>query len=393
MAPAPLKKQDEGSSSYYSETPPEAEPGRKNEPAEKSKEVERVASESGEEEADYGDGSEQAVPEEEMKESQLSKAEPEVKKMPKHPDKEAKKPAKERGSGHGPSPDSRQSSRGHSTSWEAVPPPAPRERPVPDSKDGPWGPYGKIGAFYISKLTAVPRKSWDKDERVSCPVCWAVKPRNTLWLHLSDSAICRAWQEKYLGLSDGSKKVFCRYCQKRFFREADKDQHEFRCSAQPVPEPPGLPRTRAVKAKETRRGDSREKRARRDESRGRTRRSPRGGHRDGDSSGGSKAVARLRSRERSRHRSNRSHRSPSPAPRPPKAPSSGQDEATEAGRADSPNNAVRPEAMLVQAVKQEPAETASPEPSSASGTGAQASAQDRKISAFERLLALGEKIL
>ena len=45
------------------------------------------------------------------------------------------------------------------------------------------------------------------------------------------------------------------------------------------------------------------------------------------------------------------------------------------------------------AVKEEPAEILEAKPASVSETGAQASAQDRKLTAYERLLALGEKIL
>ena len=45
------------------------------------------------------------------------------------------------------------------------------------------------------------------------------------------------------------------------------------------------------------------------------------------------------------------------------------------------------------AVKEEPAENLEAKPPSVSETGAQASAQDRKLIAYERLLALGEKIL
>ena len=43
------------------------------------------------------------------------------------------------------------------------------------------------------------------------------------------------------------------------------------------------------------------------------------------------------------------------------------------------------------AVKEEPAETRAAEPASVSGTGAQASAQDRRLSAYEKLLALGRR--
>ena len=44
------------------------------------------------------------------------------------------------------------------------------------------------------------------------------------------------------------------------------------------------------------------------------------------------------------------------------------------------------------AVKEEPAETLVAKPASVSETGAQASAQDRRLSAYERLLALGRSL-
>ena len=80
---------------------------------------------------------------------------------------------------------------------------------------------------------------------MSCPVCWAVKPRNTLWLHLTNSASCESWQLKYLGLGDGTKKAICKHCGKSFYREADMKQHEKHCTAQPVPEPKTGPKRRS----------------------------------------------------------------------------------------------------------------------------------------------------
>ena len=158
----------------------------------------------------------------------------------------------------------------------------------PMEKNGVWGPFGKVKAFRISELPAHVENekgagSGGKDERVSCPVCWAVKPRNTLWLHLSNSASCGSWQEKLLGLSDGTKQEKCRFCSKAFYRESDRLQHERNCTAQPVAEPASPPRRKVEKESTSKhkalRMDSRERMMEKDrgryESRGRSRRNRR----------------------------------------------------------------------------------------------------------------------
>ena len=229
--------------------------------------------------------------------------------------------------------------------------------------------------------------SGGKDERVSCPVCWAVKPRNTLWLHLTNSASCGNWQEKLLGLSDGTKHEKCKFCGKAFYRESDRLQHQRTCTAQPVAEPASPPRRKVEKESTSKhkalRMDSRERMENKDrgryESRGRSRRNRR--------ASSAPEPVRLRSRERSRHQSKRRARSPrSPSPTPgAKGSGPGFDESLPGLH---PKAAMPERAPAPTAVKEEPAET---EPASGSGTGAQASA--RKLSAYERLLALGEKIL
>ena len=392
MAPAPKKKVEEPSSEYYSETPPEAgweEAAAAAEPAK-----ERPA----EPEADYGGGTDEepsvVFQPKEAKEAKAKGpepkqrlAEPEVKKKPKAPE-EADRRKRER------SPKSGQSSN---RSWEKVPSSGWAGRPGhPMEKNGLWGPFGQVKPFRISELPAFPDKgagsggSGGKDERVSCPVCWSVKPRNTLWLHLSNSASCGSWQEKLLGLSDGTKQEKCRFCSKAFYRESDRLQHERNCTAQPVAEPASPPRRKVEKEstskREALRMDSRERMMEKDrgryESRGRSRRNRR--------ASSAPEPVRLRSRERSRHQSKRRARSPrSPSPTPgAKGSGSGFDE-TLPGL--YPKAAMPEPAPAPAAVKEEPAETCAAEPASGSGTGAQASTQDRKLSAYERLLALGRR--
>ena len=243
MAPAPKKKVEEPSSEHYSETPPEA--GREEAAAAAEPAKERPA----EPEADYGyggntdDEASVVFQPKEAKEPEPKQrlAEPETKKMPKKMPK-AKAPEEADSRKRDRSPKSNQSSN---RSWEKVElkGSAWDVRPGhPMEKNGVWGPFGKVKAFRISELPAHVENekgagSGGKDERVSCPVCWAVKPRNTLWLHLSNSASCGSWQEKLLGLSDGTKQEKCRFCSKAFYRESDRLQHERNCTAQPVAEP------------------------------------------------------------------------------------------------------------------------------------------------------------
>ena len=170
---------------------------------------------------------------------------------------------------------------------------------------------------------------------------------------------------------------------KAFFRESDKQQHERQCTAQPVAEPEGPPRRKMGKESTTKcqalRLDSRsrerqEKERGRHDSRGRSRRN-------------------CRAREAQAHHNKRRARSPkSPSPNPEtKGSGLGHPGAAENlpglhPKAEMPETAPSP-----AAVKEEPAETRAAEPASVSGTGAQTSAQVRRLSAYEKLLALGLK--
>ena len=181
MAPAPKRKVEEPSSEYYSETPPPAEAGQE--------EAKRAKERPAEPEADYGGTDDELsfVPQpKEAKEAKAKEpepkqrlAEPEVKKKPKAPEK-ANRRKRER------SPKSGQSSN---RSWEKLPGTGSGWDGRPGhamEKNGVWGPFRKVKPFRISELPAHTEKGagsgggGGKDERVSCPVCWAVKPRNTL---------------------------------------------------------------------------------------------------------------------------------------------------------------------------------------------------------------------
>ncbi|CAE7235571.1 unnamed protein product [Symbiodinium sp. CCMP2592] len=146
---------------------------------------------------------------------------------------------------------------------EAPPPPVPEASQKRRSKDGPWGPYPGVAPFYISKLPV-----WDirgADERVQCPVCWLTKPRNTLYLHLLSSSACLAYQKAEKPKKDYS----CHHCGKSFFQKADKDQHEQGCGSQKPAEPQNRPErhreTRALQRPERPREAQRPERSQRPE--------------------------------------------------------------------------------------------------------------------------------
>ena len=73
-----------------------------------------------------------------------------------------------------------------------------------------------------------------------------MKPRNTLWLHLSNSEL---WQlaGKTVRFVRWDQQEKCKFCSKAFYRESDRLQRERNCAAQSVAEPEGPPRRKEGK--------------------------------------------------------------------------------------------------------------------------------------------------
>ena len=90
----------------------------------------------------------------------------------------------------------------------------------------------------------MPGKGSGWDGRPGHPIA-----KNGVW----GPASCGSWQNKLLGLSDGTKQEECKFCSKAFYRESDKLQHERHCAAQPVAEPEGPPRRKVEKESTTKR--------------------------------------------------------------------------------------------------------------------------------------------
>ncbi|CAE7254330.1 rsgI2 [Symbiodinium natans] len=112
-----------------------------------------------------------------------------------------------------------------------------------------FGPYGgEVPQFQIRDLPADKAAGFYKgqwqEEKVRCPVCWQVKPRTTMWLHLQQNSMCLWWQKKYQGI-EYKAEFQCMHCDKMFYQATARDQHEHRCWLnQPPAEPKDPPRAR-----------------------------------------------------------------------------------------------------------------------------------------------------
>ena len=108
-----------------------------------------------------------------------------------------------------------------------------------DSKE--WGPYHEVAAFRICDLPTaksavqLPSGYWNE------PVCWAWKPRSTMHMHLLQNSACQIWQQRLAGKGTPKPQFPCRFCTRRFYKKADCEQHEYRCSAGPPAEPATSP--------------------------------------------------------------------------------------------------------------------------------------------------------
>ena len=125
-----------------------------------------------------------------------------------------------------------------------------REEREKDPEYGPWGSgSARVEKFRVSEL--LPDKEGFQshsghwiEEKIKCPVCWQLKPRSTLGMHLESNTYCLGWQAKLDGKTV-EKSFACGYCWKTFFRKEDLDQHRNACGKQPPSEPAGKPRHNA----------------------------------------------------------------------------------------------------------------------------------------------------
>ena len=214
-------------------------------------------------------------------------------------------------------------------------------------------------------------------------------------MHLQTNAYCKQWQARYRG-DELQPEHKCEHCGKRFWRSFDLEQHLHRCSSQPPPEPKEPPQNEG-RAKAEKRESSRPPGEERNKARGRATSAPpaRAAAKQDSSSSYENytdeseevtLVAPTRSRvsegrgasERSRARV-----------RLLSAPRGREERQREKSR---PAKAKGPGTQPEQTVTEPQPGTAGATSSTGAGAAEQTE-QSQRLQAFNRLLALGEKIL